>query len=158
MGNNLVERGRSHSAVTSDADAVKEALELEDIMNLLMEDSESSKHFFQGEMTKRISTQSHAVKHREDHVMSQVLSGLAESFLIKIYLYAKNKDGVDWRWSHMFEIFSECGYLYELESLLSTRGNEQGTSCLEALLLFHSAARADASAIECESGMETRTS
>ena len=126
VGNNLVERGRSHSAVTSDADAVKEALELEDIMNLLMEDSESSKHFFQGEMTKRISTQSHAVKHREDHVMSQVLSGLAESFLIKIYLYAKNKDGVDWRWSHMFEIFSECGYLYELESLLSTRGNEQG--------------------------------
>jgi hypothetical protein len=124
--NNLVPRERTHSAVTSDADAIKEALELEDIMNLLMEDSESSKHFFHEEMTKRISTHAQAVKHREDVVLSQTLSGLAEAFRTKIYLYMHNREGVDWRWTNMWDIFENCGFLYELESLLSTRGNEQG--------------------------------
>ena len=37
-----------------------------------------------------------------------------------------NREGVDWRWTNMWDIFENCGFLYELESLLSTRGNEQG--------------------------------
>ena len=103
--NNLVPRERTHSAVTNDADAIKEALELEDIMNLLMEDSESSKHFFKEEMTKRISTHAQAVKHREDVVLSQSLSGLVEAFQTKLYLYVHHREGNDWRWTHMWDIF-----------------------------------------------------
>ena len=64
------------------------------------------------------------------------MSGLCESFRLKLYLYAErlqnvasntqNANDLDWRWKNMFDIYTECGFLYQLESLLSTSDKELG--------------------------------
>lgn len=38
----------------------------------------------------------------------------------------QNANELDWRWKNMFDIYTECGFLYQLESLLSTSDKELG--------------------------------
>ena len=71
-------------------------------------------------LTKRIATKNHIARLREDVVVSQAISGLCESFRLKLFLYAERLQNVidntqdandlDWRWKNMFDIYEFCGY------------------------------------------------
>ena len=129
-------RDRAFSAVTQAHDEIKLINEMTSLHHEGFENESDGKALTIDFLTKRIATKNHIARLREDVVVSQAISGLCESFRLKLFLYAERLQNVidntqdandlDWRWKNMFDIYTECGFLYQLESLLSTSDKELG--------------------------------